>query len=242
MVISRVRRGLRDMNAKATTRAHPQLETIKARVEERVSAKGISKNEASRRAGLGLSYVNDLLAGKSLNPSREGLSKLAVVLDTDVNYFFGKQSLPRIGTTSQETDGLTGLPRVHETVHNPTIPLFQIGLTDPDGFFSLNPSRRTSWTSPLAAPADTYAVTVPDDTMAPRYRIGEVVVVSPSKPVAHGGFAIVRQTDDRVAIREVVSISPDKIGVRMLNGENIIDIPRSQVKSLERIVGSCELL
>ncbi|WP_244423234.1 S24 family peptidase [Bradyrhizobium sp. ORS 375] len=228
------------MNAKASTRPHPQLETIKARVEERVTAKGISKNEASRRAGLGLSYVNDLLAGKSLNPSREGLSKLAAILDTDVNYFFGRQSLPRIGTTEPNVAPV-GM-RMQEAPQNSTIPLFQIGLTDPDGFFSLNPSRRTSWTSPLATPSDTYAVTVPDDTMAPRYRIGEVVVVSPSKPVAHGGFAIVRQSDDRVAIREVVSISPDKISVRMLNGENVIDIARSNVKSLERVIGSCELL
>lgn len=218
-------------------KAHPALETIKARVEERVTAAGLSRNEASRRAGLGLSYVNDLLSGKSLNPTRESLAKLGAVLNTNVEYFFGEQDVPRI-TASSDAIARTESPGTAGTVQ---IPLFHIGLTDPDGFFALNANRRSSWASQIVTDPDAYCVTVPDDTMAPRYRIGEIVIVSPSKPVLHGGFAIVRQADDRVAIREVVTISPDKISVRCLNSEKTIEIPRSKVKSLDRIVGACEL-
>ncbi len=123
-----------------------------------------------------------------------------------------------------------------------TIPLFHIGLPDPDGFFPLNEDRRASWTSPLVMSRDVYAITVPDDCMAPRYRMGEVALVSPHQPVVHGGFAVVRQTDDRIAIRQIVAISTDKIVVRCLNGEADTDLPRSQVKSLERIIASCELV
>ncbi|MCP1790971.1 transcriptional regulator with XRE-family HTH domain [Bradyrhizobium diazoefficiens] len=223
------------------TKAHPALDTIKARMQERLLAAGLSGREASVRAKLGLTYANDILSGRSLNPTRETLAKLGAVLDTDADYFFGKQNTPRNLPASnllqmRETVAPDALPPVG------AIPLFQIGLTDPDGFFPLSADRRTAWTSSLVSNRDAFAITVPDDCMAPRYRIGEVVVVSPSKPVVHGGFALVRQTDDRVAIRQIVTISTDKIAVRCLNGEADIDIPRSQVKALERIIGSCELV
>ncbi|WP_407156352.1 XRE family transcriptional regulator [Bradyrhizobium sp. STM 3557] len=236
MVLSIVR-GAREM-AKVTApperkhRVHPKLETIKERVEERVLSLKTSRNELSRRAGLGLSYVNDLLSGKSLNPTKEGLMKLAPILDCDYAYLVGDQPNPRRNGASSETHA--------DDPATKSIPLYQIGLTDPDGFFALNDSRRMNWTVPIND-AEMYSVTVPDDTMAPRFRVGEVVIVNPNKPVAHGGFAIIRQTDDRVAIREVVTVSLDKISVRMLSDAAIVDLPRSQVKSLHRIVGCCEL-
>lgn len=243
MVISRVSRGLKRMRSRAEekrSKAHPALETIKARITERLEAAGLSGREASVRAKLGLTYANDILGGRSLNPTRETLAKLGAVLDTDADYFFGTQETPRLPASN-----LAPAPSrvVMETlIPAATIPLFQIGLTDPDGFFALNADRRSAYTSPLISNRDAYAITVPDDCMAPRYRIGEVVVVSPSKPVVYGGFALVRQTDDRVAIRQIVTISTDKITVRCLNAEGDIEIPRSQVKALERIIGSSELV
>ncbi|MBB4398688.1 S24 family peptidase [Bradyrhizobium sp. ERR14] len=223
---------------KTRAQAHPALDTIKSRVEERVAAAGLSKNEASRRAGLGLSYVNDLLAGKSLNPTRESLAKLGQVLDTDADYFFGTQGTPRI--SSHPVSNLLPIEMPQSTAG--TIPLFHIGLPDPDGFFPLVAERRASWTSPLLVSRDVYAITVPDDCMAPRYRMGEVALVSPSKPVVHGGFAVVRQTDDRVAIRQIITISADKIVVRCLDTNADIDLPRKNVKALERVIASCELV
>ncbi|WP_240537850.1 XRE family transcriptional regulator [Bradyrhizobium japonicum] len=223
-------------------KAHPALETIKARITERLVAAGLSGREASVRAKLGLTYANDILSGRSLNPTRETLAKLGTVLDTDADYFFGTQANPR----NLPPSNLIPMRETAAPAEAPspagTIPLFQIGLTDPDGFFPLSANRRTAWTSSLVSNRDAFAITVPDDCMAPRYRIGEVVVVSPSKPVVHGGFALVRQTDDRIAIRQIVTISTDKITVRCLNGEADIEIPRSQVKALERIIGSCELV
>jgi len=244
MVISRVRRGLKTMKSRAgekRTKAHPALETIKARISERLVATGLSGREASVRAKLGLTYANDILSGRSLNPTRETLVKLGAVLDTDADYFFGIQDSPRDLPPSNLLPMREGATAA-EAPSPSTVPLFQIGLTDPDGFFALSADRRTAWTPPLGAVRDAYAISVPDDCMAPRYRIGEVVLVSPSKPVVHGGFALVRQTDDRVAIRQIVTISTDKITVRSLNGEIDTELPRSQVKALERIIGSCELV
>lgn len=215
-------------------RVHPNLDIIKERVEERVLQLKTSRNELSRRAGLGLSYLNDLLSGKSLNPTKEGLMKLAPILEVDYAYLVGEQDTPRTSATRitpQNVEPVTLLMK--------SITLYQTGLTDPDGFFALNDSRRAPFVMPLSN--DVYCIAVPDDTMAPRFRVGEVVIVNPNKQVGHGGFAVVRQIDGRVAIREVVTISIDKITVRMLSDGTVVDLPRSQVKALDRIIGSCEL-
>ncbi|WP_245309305.1 XRE family transcriptional regulator [Bradyrhizobium retamae] len=218
-------------------KTHPKLEIIKTRVEERVTAANLSRNEASRRAGLGLSYVNDLLGDKSLNPTRESLAKLGAVLNTDVGYFFGEQETPRVagsGDSGGRADNNMAVPE--------TVTLYQIGLTDPDGFFSLSESNKTQRSPFIVSGPDAYFVSVPDDTMSPRYRAGEAVIVNPRVPVRHGGFAIVCASDNRVAIREVVSISTDKISVRSLSDQVVVEMPRASVKSLHRIMGSCELV
>lgn len=242
-MISRVRRGLKSMKSRVDekrTKAHPALDTIKARIAERLVAAGLSGREASVRAKLGLTYANDILSGRSLNPTRETLAKLGTVLDTDADYFFGTQASPRMLPPSN----LLPMKEASEPEASPviTIPLFHVGLPDPDGFFALSADRRSAYTSPLNTHRDAYGITVPDDCMSPRYRMGEVVVVSPSNPIVHGGFAVVRQTDGRVAIRQIVTIATDKIIVRCLNEEADSEIPRSQVKALERVIGSCELV
>jgi transcriptional regulator with XRE-family HTH domain len=218
---------------------HPAIETIKLRVEERRLAANLSRNEASRRAGLGLSYINDLMSDKSKNPGIEGLEKLASLLDTDVDYFLGKQDTPR--KDGHKSASSAPIARsAPDAAAAKTIPLYRIGLADPDGFFPLPDSREAPW--PLSNDCEeAYCLTVPDDTMAPRFRVGELVIVNPCKPVIHGGFAIVRLTDGRVAIREVVNIAPDAITVRALSDQVQREIPRVEVASLERIIGSCEL-
>jgi phage repressor protein C with HTH and peptisase S24 domain len=175
-----------------------------------------------------------LLAGKTKNPSREAIAKLAEVFSCDADYLWGEQETPRYEVPNARE------PR-KDQLGSASIPMYQIGLTDPDGFFSLNESRKTTITSVFAAGPEVYAVSVPDDTMAPRYRSGEVVIVNPYKPVMGGGFAIVRMKDDRVAIREVVSINPETISVKNLSSQAIVELARETVKTLHRIVGSCEL-
>src|SRR5262249_44334362 len=115
---------------------------------------------------------------------------------------------------------------------------YRVGLPDHDGFFKLDESMKTTMPN-LLGNEGIYCVTVPDDTMSPRYHSGEVVFVNPHRPVARG-YALVRQTDGRVAIREIVLISPDKITIRSFDKDASVEIPRDKVASLERIVASAE--
>jgi transcriptional regulator with XRE-family HTH domain len=215
--------------------AIPSAQMMIARVEERVNANNLSRTDASRRAGLGLGYVTDLLSGKLKTPSRHSMAKLGQVLDTDVGYFFGEQDTPR-------RTGSNALTRAIE-MDSPYKPLslYQVGLPDADGFFALDEAKKSVMVSPIGGDYRLYCVVIPDDTMEPRYLSGEVVIVNPSRQAAKGGVAVVRHADGRVAIREIVAIAPDKITVRSLMPDQVVDLQRADVKSLDRVIGSCEL-
>jgi transcriptional regulator with XRE-family HTH domain len=216
------------VKAKAVSEDKLYTNVIASRVEERVNAHNLSRNEASRRAGLGLSYVADILSGKLKNPSRHALAKLGQVLDTDVAYFVGEQDTPRRKGGSAQKGAASG---------EQSIPLYRVGLPDADGFFSLDESRRTSITSPFEADG-LYFIAVPDDTMAPRYLSGESVIVDPNRQASKGGFAVVRHADGRVAIRQIVAVAPDKITVRSLSPDEVVELKRDTVASLDCIAGS----
>jgi transcriptional regulator with XRE-family HTH domain len=203
------------------------LETIKGRIKERLSAKGLSANSASRRAGLGLSYLNDLLTGKSRNPTRQNLAKLATILDCDVDYFYGEVDTPHRTEAMRAPDN-DNRPRV-----------YGIGMTDRDGFFLLDDANLIDIGAWYNGAPNSYAVTVPDDCMEPRYSAGEIVLANPMRPVSRGCCAVIRMTDDRALIREIVAISPDKITVKRSGGDPT-EIKRDDIKAIHRIVASRE--
>jgi SOS-response transcriptional repressor LexA len=239
MALSRVfRRGSKKVTKKIEERIkkeHPAIEIIKERIAERLDTLNLSMNLASQRGGLGLSYVFDVMNDKNRNPQKAGLMKLAQALDCDVEYLTGEQAAPR-------AHEIQVTPHVAASTAAP-IKLYNIGLTDPEGFFKADESNKSNFVSPVQpSGAGIYCLTVPDDTMAPRYGFGEVVIVNPRKSASKGGFAVVRMTDDRLIIREVVNIGLDKIAVKCLATNEVTELPRQDVKSLERIVASCELV
>lgn len=59
------------------------------RIQERLTALGISANKASVDAGLGRDYVRDILRGKIKEPSADRLVRLASILKCQVLYLLG---------------------------------------------------------------------------------------------------------------------------------------------------------
>lgn len=219
------------------------LETIRLRIRERLTATGLSANEASRRAGLGLSYVNDLLSGKSKNPVTTRLAQLASVLDCDLGYLQGTQESPRVvgevvsfpgNGHGAKVEGASVMPR--------TVPFYSVNLSDPEGFFSMIDAKAARFSPAASVDIDTdaYAVSVADELNVPRYMPGEVVLVSTRKPVASGTFAVIRLSDDRAMIRRVVAITPTEIEVEAIGDGTKGSVARSEIKSIHRIVASFE--
>lgn len=211
------------------------LELLRKRIRDRLAKLNMSANESSRRAGLGISYVNDLLAGKSKNPVSHRLEKLAQVLDCDLEYLTGEQDSPRSNLK------VVREPEIQLSSHEP-IPLYSVGLPDADSFFKIDENN-----PPLNRGAlnffvpSTYAVVVPDDSNAPRYFAGEYVIAHPGRPVSRGGFAVIRMKDGRATICRVDAIMSDRVAVSRLEGGASVLVPRDEIEAVHRIIGSAEL-
>lgn len=212
------------------------LELMQKRIRERLAKTGLSANAAGRSAGLGLSYVNDLLSGKSKKPVPHRLAQLAQVLDCDVEYLLGEQDHPRshVRLVSDNTPKDPG--------PGSSVQLYNVGLPDADGFFRLTSEAFEAITlGSMLTAAGAYAIVVPDDANAPRYFAGEVVVTNPARPVSRGGFAVIRMRDGRASIRRVDSILGDKVVVTSISDGVTVEIPRQDVEAVHKIVGTAEL-
>lgn len=207
-------------------------ETIIERIRARLTNIGLSANEASQRAELGVSYVNDLLSGRSKNPSMSRLSQLAErALDCDLEYLTGTQLEPRRSViTTHAHGGVASLSSV-------LLPLFPVNMLDQDGKFPMPDRTRAQFVSPLND-EEHYAVAVADNTYSPRYRFGDTLVVSRFKPVGPLCFAIIRYADDRAELCAIKDISASDIVVLSSGGER--SVKKSETKSIHRVVGVFE--
>lgn len=66
-----------------------RLEILKRRLRERLAIAGLSAREASRRSGLGLSYVDDILCGLAVNVRMERIESLATTLGCQAGWLAG---------------------------------------------------------------------------------------------------------------------------------------------------------
>lgn len=86
--ISPVVKGYFPVDLKFIPMRYKGMETpLQKRVRDRLDELGMSASEASEKAQLGKTFVRDILNGKSRSPSADNLQKLAIALETNVQYF-----------------------------------------------------------------------------------------------------------------------------------------------------------
>lgn len=86
--------------------------SLQKRLRIRMDILGINAYDAAKRAGLGESFVRDILRGKSRNPTVEKLEKLATALNTTVDWFLGDAAagaIPDAPTSTVAHAELNGL-------------------------------------------------------------------------------------------------------------------------------------
>lgn len=64
--------------------------TLRKRLKERMDALGMNARETALRAGLGESFVRDILRGKTRSPTAANLAKLATALQTTIEHLHGR--------------------------------------------------------------------------------------------------------------------------------------------------------
>lgn len=210
--------------------------TLISRIQARLRVLGISEREASRRAGFNPGYIGDVVAGRSRKgPQLPGLEKIAEALACDVEYLMGSQTIPRRGNPE-----IRAIESV--TAASALIPL-HAGTDFFGQWFNMGARSvaRIASLPSLALVEDAYALTVPNDFMAPRYLAGEVIYMNPVPPPRAGDFVLARRKDNRSMIAQIESVDEAGVTLILLNPDNAQRehiVAREDLEVLHRIVGS----
>lgn len=87
-----------------------------------------------------------------------------------------------------------------------------------------------------------YAVFMPNGAMEPRFRAGELLYVNPSLPVTAGCSAILEVESGTASVVEIIRVGSTILLFRELNPATEFECDLDQIKSLDRIVGTSELI
>jgi hypothetical protein len=198
---------------------------------------GGSLQQALKNAGLNKGYINEIIGKKirSNNPEFKKLKIVAEVLNVDFDFLVGKQNEPKRTPTATIPANvpLTAPPEITG------IRVALVGPTDTDGLFVLEGAQTSHEILPAMATSDIQYVLVPDDTMAPRYRSGEVAFVSLKHRASSGNFALVRLNGGRATIREIIGIAPGIVRIRRSDNGLETELMLENILRMDRIVGSC---
>lgn len=206
------------------------------RIKKRLHEIGMAEREASRRAGFGLSYVGDVIHGRSKEPSAERLARLARVLDCDLDYLLGRSSAVR---PVREEKSFSPNMQVSEQ------PIRMLNLyAAPStaqalwGPISTEAVDKVPVIPPLVHVKDAYAYSISNAYMEPRYFIGEVVYLHPGIMARVGDFVLAKKKDGRAGVARLTAIDEASYTLGYLNGGEPQRVERGDLEFIHRIVGS----
>lgn len=141
--------------------------SLQKRLRIRMDMLGLNAYQAAKRAGLGDSFVRDILRGKTRSPNSENLAKLAAALETTVDWFIvdGDKAPPQEGVKPVELVGLSVVGRIQAGAW------LDRSIVDDDGEHETIPVAR----DPRFPRARQYGLEVSGDSMDREYPDGSFV-------------------------------------------------------------------
>jgi phage repressor protein C with HTH and peptisase S24 domain len=177
---------------------------------DRLAARaGLSASGLARRAGLDPTTFNKSKritpAGRARWPSTESVAKALAATDTPFDVFVGLIE-PR-GSAAARTVPLVTFAAAGDR-----------SWFDDRGFPAGENARQIRF--PAVDDPHAYALEISGHAMAPVYREGDVILVSPSAPIRRGDRVVLRTTDGEVMATELKRRSAKSIELKSLNGQH----------------------
>ena len=237
-------------------------------VRQRRHEIGLSQPQLARRIGVSAQAVQQLEAGDVRRPrylvelaSALGLDPLALHEGRSVVVGLGATALPSpamssgrnrsgaSGAAGEQAMGASEPPRPNAVFGYSAamgardLPVYASAQGGPDGMLvSYDPIEWIERPAPLAGVPNAFAMYVVNDSMEPRYRQGDLLLIHPQRPVRKGNDVLVitrSDGDDHEAfIKELVSVDIDQVTLRQLNPEKTFSLPREKVTGLNLVVGA----
>ncbi|MEJ1996315.1 MAG: LexA family transcriptional regulator [Limibacillus sp.] len=237
-------------------------------VRQRRTEIGLSQPQLARRIGVSAQAIQQLEAGDVRRPrylvelaNALGLDPLALHEGRTVVVGPGAKPLPspamssgRNAAASQGAGGDTVMgasepPRPNAAFGRNApmgardLPVYASAQGGPDGMLvDYDPIEWIERPTPLAGVPNAFAMYVVNDSMEPRFRQGDLLLIHPQRPVRKGSDVLLitraeDATEHEAFIKELVSLDTDKVKLRQLNPEKTFSIPRDKVSGLNLVVG-----
>jgi SOS-response transcriptional repressor LexA len=110
--------------------------TLQRRLRERMELKQLKPAPLATSLGLGVSFIRDILRGKTASPSAANLAKLAAALDTTPAFLLGATQQPEL--TNRKPVSSRGIPYRGEVAAGIWIEVGE-GVLEPDEWLPINP-------------------------------------------------------------------------------------------------------
>lgn len=214
---------------------------------------GLSPNGWAVKAGVSRTIWQDLR--RHGNPSRRTLEKLLAVAGSSLAEF---EAL-RVGRHAPDFDeGHAGsVGDVGPGFRGAALPPIPLIWCQSDGEWSSSGSgiemigidrtrvlEELPRPSSLATDPGAYALTVPDNAMWPRFRLGRRVAVSPAAPIEIGDDVLVliasptgSGNGTRALLKELAGRSPNSLQLRQFTPDVTFEFPLQQDHSVHKVVG-----
>lgn len=231
--------------------------TMVDRIRQRLDELGRSPRSVSVAVSGGHTLLRDILNGKSKNPRRDTLERLAEELQVSVAWLIGDDNTPPPDPTPKADPpkqsevqladvpipSRNGMPMdlpVHGTANGS-----QIG---PHHTFEIQEIVDYVRRPPGLASAKTaYALYVSGESMSPMYRPGDLVCVHPGRPPRPGDTVIVQiRTAEHAPMQGFIKIlvrrNHTKLVLRQLNPDTTFEQDMQHVVSIHKVLPLHELL
>lgn len=196
---------------------------------------GLSQSELARRVGVTPQAIQQLEDGKVRNPRY--LLPLAEVLGVPPAGL-GEEAAARKGATTES-------PQIHAvTFGSKDLPVYASAQGGREGSMvvSYDPIEWRERPSILERVPDAFAMYVVNDSMEPRYRQGDLLLVHPRRPVRPGNDVLcVKISENRehlAMIKKLVRMNSKEVVLLQHNPRKEIVVPRGEVADLFRVMGA----
>lgn len=210
-------------------------------------ADGWNMKRLSEEAGLGPTYVRDLMRDPSANPSNRGLQQLARVIKVTVSQLTGEHDMPAIDPRPEPNAqfaptslGVPAMPR--------DLPVYGTAEAGIEGAMQLDTGAVDYVRRPpaLASVRDAYAVYVVGSSMEPVFEEGAIVLVHPHRPCRIGDYVIVQARGSKgetvAYIKKLKKIEGDRIILTQFNPPGTVTVKRADHIATHKILSLNDLL
>jgi phage repressor protein C with HTH and peptisase S24 domain len=207
------------------------------RIARRLKETGKAASAVSRAAGYGPDFIRDYLSGRKKKMSADALARIARELGTTAAWLQG------------DDESLPEPPAPHETgiTRDRAVPLFgstvgeggRVRATDEIVEMLVCPHG-------LEGVRDVYALYVARDTMEPRFRLGDVVFVTPHRPPRPGDDVVIsyktESGETEMRIKQYLGERGDEVCALQHNPRQEVFFKRANIVEIHRIAPINDLI